>query len=207
MLMADQDTLAFIKGVLANNTPGMISLEMILAKSHEERLALVERAIDWSAQELVKNRHVKQEMTEDGLSIEIVGLLKAMGFDAGHDTQYGGHCDIVVEASGDFLWIAEAKKHKDYDWLLGGFEQLDRRYSTGLAGQDVGEMIIYCFGARADLVLAEYQTRLESARKDVVFDGAIAGGLFRRSKHTHMNTGSDFRVRHTIVPLYFKPTK
>ncbi|MBO9654441.1 MAG: hypothetical protein J7562_08950 [Agrobacterium tumefaciens] len=205
--MTNQDTLAFLKGAFANSTPGTIMLEMAFSDTHEERLALVERAIDWSVQEFVKNRHVKQKMTEDGLSIEIVGLLKAMGFDAGHDTQYGGHCDIVVEARDDFLWIAEAKIHKSYDWLLGGFEQLDRRYSTGLVGQNAGEMIIYCFGARADLVLAEYQKRLESARKDVVFDGAITGGLFRRSKHTHMNTGNDFRVRHTIVPLYFKPTK
>lgn len=205
--MADQDTLAFIKGVLANNTPGMITLEMILARSHEERLSLVERAIDWSAQELVKNRHVKQEMTEDGLSIEIVGFLKAMGFDAGHDTQYGGHCDMVVEASGDFLWIAEAKKHKDYDWLLGGFEQLDRRYSTGMPGQGFGEMIIYCFGKRADLVLSEYQNRLKDARDDVEFDDNITNSLRRRSTHIHMNTGMNFSVRHTIVPLYFEPTK
>ena len=205
--MADQDTLAYLKGVLANNTPGTITLEMALAKTHEERLVLVERAIDWGIQELVKNRHVKQEMTEDGLSIEIVGFLNAMGFDAGHDTQYGGHCDIVVEARNDFLWIAEAKIHKDYDWLLGGFEQLDRRYSTGLPGQDSGEMIIYCFGQRADLVMAEYQSRLETARNDVSFDGTLSDGLLRRSTHAHINTGRAFRVRHTIVPLYFKPTK
>lgn len=205
--MTDPNTLAFIKGVLANSTPGMISLEMIFAKTHEERLALVERAIDWSAQELVKNRHVKQEMTEDGLSIEIVGLLKAMGFDAGHDTQYGGHCDIVVEGAGDFLWIAEAKKHKDYDWLLSGFEQLDRRYSTGMPGQDSGEMIIYCFRRRADLVLAEYQTRLKAARKDVEFDDSVMDGLYRRSTHVHLNTGMKFKVRHTILPLFFEPTK
>ncbi|CDN47980.1 hypothetical protein [Neorhizobium galegae] len=81
------------------------------------------------------------------------------------------------------------------------------RYSTGLAGQDAGEMIIYCFGARADLVLSEYQSRLAVARKDVRFDGAITQGLFRRSVHTHVNTGRDFQVRHLIVPLYFNPTR
>lgn len=136
--MTDRDSLAFLKGAFANNTPATIMLEMVMADAHEERLALVERAIDWSVQELVKNRHVKQTMSEDGLSIEIVGFLKAMGFDAGHDTQYGGHCDIVVEGRDNFLWIAEAKKHGSYDWLLEGFEQLDRRYSTGMPGQDAG---------------------------------------------------------------------
>ncbi|CAN7323302.1 hypothetical protein ELH58_10330 [Rhizobium ruizarguesonis] len=202
-----KDSLAYLRGALAKSTSGTIMLEMALADTHEERLALVERAVDWSVQELVKTRHAKQKMTEDGLSIEIVTFMKAMGFDAAHDTQYGGHCDIVVEAKGDFLWIAEAKIHKDYEWLLGGFEQLDRRYTTGLPGQDAGEMLIYCFGQRADLVLAEYQTRLEAARNDVNFDGTINGGLFRRSTHVHVGTGRDFRVRHTIVPLYFDPTK
>lgn len=202
-----KDSLAYLKGALAKSTPGTIMLEMALADTHEERLALAERAIDWSTQELVKTRHVKQEMSEDGLSIEIVTIMKAMGFDAAHDTQYGGHCDIIVEAKDDFLWIVEAKIHKDYDWLLAGFEQLDRRYTTGLPGQDAGEMLIYCFGKRADLVLAEYQTRLKAARKDVTFDALIDSGLFRRSKHVHVNTGRNFSVRHTIVPLYFEPTK
>ncbi|PDT10235.1 hypothetical protein CO655_14790 [Rhizobium sp. M1] len=43
--------------------------------------------------------------------------------------------------------------------------------------------------------------RIRSATVDV------AQGLFRRSAHTHMNTGSDFRGRPTIVPLFFKPSK
>ncbi len=202
-----KDSIAFIKAALGNSTPAQIMLDMVLATTHEERLKLVERAVDWVSQEFVKTSHVRQEMSEDALTIEIVTSMKAMGFQAAHDTQYGGHCDIIVEARDDFLWIAEAKIHKSYGWLLGGFEQLDRRYSTGLAGQDAGEMIIYCFGARADLVLAEYQSRLKAARNDVVFDDAIEHRLFRRSTHAHENTGRDFRVRHTIVPLYFKPTK
>lgn len=201
------DSLASLKGALGNSTPVQIMVDMAFATDHAQRLSLVERAIDWICQEFVKTSHVRQEMSEDGLTIEIVTSLKAMGFQAAHDTQYGGHCDIIIEAKDEFLWIAEAKIHKSYDWLLGGFEQLDRRYSTGLVGQDSGEMIIYCFGQRADLVLAEFQKRLEAARKDVAFDSSVANGLFRRSTHVHINTGRDFRVRHKIVPLYFKPTK
>ena len=202
-----KDSIAFIKASVNPPTPVQIMLETLMATAHEQRLTLVERAVDWVVQEFVKTRHVRQTMSEDTLTVEIVTSMKAMGFQAAHDTQYGGHCDIVVEARDDFLWIAEAKKHKGYDWLIAGFEQLDRRYSTGLAGQDAGEMIIYCFGERADLVLSEYQSRLSIARKDVRFDGAMTQGLFRRSVHTHVNTGRDFQVRHVIVPLYFKPTK
>lgn len=202
-----KDSIAFIKASISPSTPVQIMLETLMATAHEQRLRLVERAVDWVVQEFVKTSHVRQTMSEDTLTIEIVTSMKAMGFQAAHDTQYGGHCDIVVEARDDFLWIAEAKKHKDYHWLLAGFEQLDRRYSTGLAGQDSGEMIIYCFGARADLVLSEYQSRLTAARRDVRFDDAITEGLFRRSVHTHVNTGRDFHVRHVIVPLYFNPTR
>ncbi|UWU27277.1 hypothetical protein N2600_18150 [Rhizobium sp. WSM1274] len=206
--MADlEDSIASIKASQSHSTPVQIMLDMILATSHDQRAAQVERAVDWVSQEFVKTSHIRQTMGEDLLTIEIITSMKAMGFDAAHDTQYGGHCDIVVEARDDFLWIAEAKIHKGYDWLLAGFEQLDRRYSTGLAGQDTGEMIIYCFVERADLVLSEYQSRLTGSREDVKFDQDITQGLFRRSVHTHVNTGRDFRVRHSIVPLYFSPVR
>ncbi|MGO7864967.1 hypothetical protein ELI36_19110 [Rhizobium ruizarguesonis] len=205
--MAEKEfTLAAIKAAASNPTPVGIMLDMALSETHEERLALVERAIDYIAQELVKNRHVQQDKSEDALTIDIVSHLRTMGFQASHDTQYGGHCDVVVEARDEFLWIAEAKKHTSYDWLLGGFEQLDRRYSTGLSGQDSGEMIIYCFGARLDKVMAEYQIRLTERRPDVAFEVAGDNAIVLRSTHAHENTGRPFRVRHKGIPLYFKPT-
>ncbi|MBP2488991.1 hypothetical protein JOH50_004718 [Rhizobium leguminosarum] len=206
--MADlEDSIASIKASHSHSTPVQIMLDMILAASHDQRVTQVERAVDWVAQEFVKTSHIRQTMGEDLLTIDIITSMKAMGFHAAHDTQYGGHCDIVVEAREDFLWIAEAKIHKGYDWLLAGFEQLDRRYSTGLVGQDAGEMIIYCFIERADRVLSEYQSRLAGSREDVKFDQAITQGLFRRSVHTHAKTGRNFRVRHSIVPLYFSPSR
>jgi len=134
-----------------------------------------------------------------------VTALKAMGFQASHDTQYGGHCDVVIEGKCDFLWIAEAKIHSSYDWLLSGFEQLDQRYSTGLPGQDAGEIIIYCFGARLDRVMSEWETRLVGARPDVSIDRSVTEPLLRRSTHTHKATGGKFRIRHKGITLYFNP--
>lgn len=186
-------------------TPGRIQLQMSLASTHSERLKLVEGAIDYLAQEFTKTRQVRQDMSEDALSIEIVIGLKCMGIQASHDTQYGGHCDIVVEAKDDFLWIAEAKIHRAYDWLLQGFEQLDKRYATGLPGQDAGEMIIYCKGQRADQVTEEWHRRLAEARPDVTFEALGDDPLVRRSTHTHTGTGAPFKVRHKTIPLYFKP--
>src|SRR5258708_1685558 len=110
------------------NTPLTLSLRWAVAATHEERLRIIEEAIDWASQELTKNRHVHKSKTEDELTIDIIGKLKCMGFAASHDTQYGGHCDIVVEAKNDFLWIAEAKIDRSYPWIFKGFQQLDTRY-------------------------------------------------------------------------------
>ena len=81
----------------------------------------------------------------------------------------GGHCDIVVEAQDEFLWIAEAKKHGNYDWLLKGFQQLDTRYTTGLVGQDSGELIIYHFGQRTDKIMAAWAEHLKLNRTTFAF--------------------------------------
>lgn len=185
-------------------TPDRIRLEMIFATSHERRLALVEQAIDWIGQEHTKTRQHRLNRGEDALTTDIVTDLKAMGFQASHDTQYGGHCDIVVEAKDDFLWIAEAKVHGAYDELLQGFQQLDTRYATGLPGQDAGELIIYCRGARADQVMQRWAEHLKSNRTDVEIDPTI-DPLVYRSSHTHEGTGSKFRVRHRVISLHFNP--
>lgn len=202
--MSDLYSLREIFALFGQNDAGEIRLKMMLAQTHQDRLEAVEAAIDWAAAEMVKNRHVKVEHSEDALSIDLVTSLKAMGFQASHDTQYGGHCDIVVEAKSKFLWIAECKIHKDYDWLLKGFAQLDTRYSTGLDGQDAGEMIIYSRNKRADEGMATWKERLKEARTDVEFvDGT--GKLSFRTKHTHELTGTQFRIRHICIPLHFDP--
>lgn len=90
-----------------------------------------------------------------------------MGFDASHDTQYGGHCDIVVEGKDDFLWIAEAKIDTSNTWIFQGFTQLDTRYSTGMPGQDIGEILIYCRRPNATGVLESWLSYLAKKRADL----------------------------------------
>lgn len=194
-----------IHALFGQTDAGEIRCKMIFAQTHQDRLDAVEAAIDWAAAEMVKSRHVKLKHSEDALSIELVTSLRAMGFQASHDTQYGGHCDIVVEGKGKFLWIAECKIHSDYDWLLKGFAQLDTRYSTGLEGQDAGEMIIYSRNKRADEGMATWKERLKDARTDVEFlDGDDK--LRFRTAHVHELTGAKFRIRHVCVPLHFDPS-
>lgn len=178
-------------------------LHMILAKNHEQRLQCVEAAMDWIAQEHSKTRQHRHGRDEDALTTDIITDLKAIGFTAHHDTDYGGHCDIVIEARDDFLWIGEAKIHKGYDWLLKGFQQLDTRYSTGLRGQDNGGLIIYCKTARVDQIMGIWRKRLSKSRADVEIE-TCKDNVFR-SKHIHKSTGNIFTVCHLPISLYFKP--
>lgn len=187
----------------AINPAFRISTNIHLAKTHDEIHSSVEEAVDFVLSEHIKTRHLRQRRSEDELTIDIVTDLKMLGLQASHDTSYGGHCDIVIEAIRDFLWLAEAKIHKDYDWLLKGFQQLDTRYSTGMPGQDTGEMIIYCKGQRADLVLTRWLDHLREKRPDVHVVEQSA--LTARTQHAHKSTGNQFRVRHKMVPLFFAP--
>lgn len=182
-----------------------IRLQLAFASTHEERLKAVHAAIDWIIQEHTKTRQTRFDRSEDALSIDIVTDLKAIGFEASHDTQYGGHCDIVVEARDGFLWIAEAKIHGAYDWLLKGFQQLDTRYSTGIPGQDSGGMIIYCRGQNVAAVMQQWEKHLAAARCDVQISIPADNPLNRESVHLHPNTGLPFKVRHTPVSLHFNP--
>ncbi|WP_353213022.1 hypothetical protein [Rhodovarius sp.] len=191
--------------LLFPDAAGQIRLDMTLATSHKERLAAVERAIDHVVQDLSRTRQLRQHKNEDLLTADIILCLGKMGFQATHDTAYGGHVDVVIEGRDDFLWLGEAKVHGDYNWLMKGFQQLATRYSTGLQGQDAGGMLIYCYNQRADLLMKEWKERLSEARPDVAFDASDKSPIEFHSYHAHVNTGISFKVRHLSVSLYFKP--
>jgi len=128
-----------------------------------------------------------------------------MGFQASHDTDVGGHCDVVVSGRENFLWLGEAKTHKDYDWLYKGFQQLCTRYSTGLPGQDYGGMLIYCYGQNVLEVMRRWRTRLSGERPDLRIEECKGNPLNFRSIHLHDVSGLPYTVRHVPILLYFKP--
>jgi hypothetical protein len=180
-------------------------MEHDLGKNHGQRLRQVEAAIDWIAQEHSKTRQHRYERDEDALTTDIITDLKALGFDASHDQDYGRHSDIVIEARDDLLWLGEAKIHRSYDWLLKGFQQLDTRYATALPGQDSGGLIIYCKTKRIDQIMERWSGHLAKRRPDVLVMACDSNTLIRRSTHTHERTGLPFRVRHVPISLYFEP--
>jgi len=184
-------------------TPTSICIAWMTATTHEQRLNLIERAIDWIAQSFTTTRQNRQDRSEDAITQDIVQSLESMGIDATHDTQFGGHADIAVRGRDEFLWIAEAKIHRDYAWLLQGFEQLDKRYTTGLPGQDAGEMIIYHYRENTRQVMASWIDHLAEKRPDVTIEQESSDPLARRTRHIHNGSGLEFKIRHKAISLYF----
>lgn len=200
-------TLAELRIAGAISPSVRIILDMMLAASHSEQLHAVEAAIDFIAGELSKHRHLKQEHSEDELTIDIIIGLKSMGFQASHDTQYGGHCDVVIEAANNFLWIAEAKIFGDTGDLVDAFRQLTTRYSTGLAGQDCGEIIMYCKRPNLADLVDGWEARIKNDCEPKAVRRCERDPLIVRSVHTHTGSGLQFYIRHRPIMLHFSPQK
>lgn len=177
-----------------------------LAQSHEARLEAVRTALDHACNELEVNKHLKQNLSEDQLTIEICQYLNGLGFQPRHDEQVGGHCDIVIRGKDLFVWLAEAKWHTSYAWLDKGFKQLSTRYSTGVLGQDQGEVVIYCKNRDAKAMLTRWREELGDRNEGIeTFDDPGGNELAFWSEHQHEASGLQFRVRHKVVSLHHEP--
>lgn len=185
-------------------------LRWTFAPSHDERVTILEEILGQAYSSLVDIRGIiaKEDRGEDEISMQVVQMLNAAGISAVHDQHVNGHCDIIVDHSSGFRWLGEAKVHKDYGWLDDGFLQLSTRYGTALAGRDHGELIIYHRGGASATVLEEWRSRLNAAHGTVtVTENRIDTELFFRTVHQCANSGCDFYVRHTIIPLQHDPKK
>lgn len=202
----DEITIDQLRLIGTGNEAFLISLDWQQYRSHDARLATVEKAVDHSIREIMKTAHLYQGRKEDELTDIIIKQLGGMGILATHDTQYGGHCDIVVETQDGFLWIAESKiNNKGYDWILQGFQQLDTRYTTGIKGQDSGDIIVFLYNESMMDFMNEWVKRLSAARPDVSGSFSQNDPTQWVSSHKHARSGLPFRIRHLPVSLYFKP--
>ncbi|WP_223115895.1 hypothetical protein [Paracoccus amoyensis] len=190
------------------NQPGGIVLRWQFAGDHGERLSILEEALDRCYSRLVDTRGLNEDRSEDELSMQVANMLSASGISARHDRHINGHCDIVVDAEDGFMWLGEAKIHSDYSWLADGFLQLSTRYGTAMEGRDHGELIIYHRAGNSLNVLTTWQDRLFANHPDTELSFDIAQPkLFFRTVHKCPNSGCDFHVRHTIIPLMHAPEK
>jgi len=205
--MRDRDgiTLKELLEIFGDSPSDLIKLKYVKADTHRARVDAVDAAIDWAVSELTKTARHNLQASEDSLTLQIVINLKAMGFQASHDTDVGGHCDIVIEGRDNFLWLAEAKIHGNYPWLLKGFRQLTSRYSTGLAGQNDGGLIIYSRRARIDRMMQAWSKHLRDKERGISLAPCPRAPLAFVSMQTHVRTGDQFKIRHVPVSLYFDP--
>lgn len=178
----------------------------IFGQDHETRVRALQKAMDYACNELERNKNIYQNAGEELITVQICSMLRMAGFQAAHDTAVGGHTDVVVSGDDNFLWLAEAKEHSCYAWLDKGFQQLCTRYSTGVPGQDHGEIIVYCFVENARRVLAKWREQLVLRNAGVkTCDAPCGNPLVFFSKHEHPSSGLDFHVRHKAVALYWSP--
>lgn len=203
--LSHEDTIGFLLSVTGGNEPVQISIRLQLAKHHDELLALVRRSIDWVAIQMMQTPQFYFERTEDELSDVVIKMLIPLGFNATHDTQFGGHCDIVISGRDNFLWIAEAKIHSGYDWLFKGYLQLTTRYSTGIASQSNGEMIVFIRQPRIDLVMKKWLGELRQRVPEIsILESKSSSPVFI-SEQPHQRTGIAFSVRHVPISVFFQP--
>ena len=179
-----------------------------IASGHDDRIEILEEALDECYRRLVNGRKIDADEGETQLSKQVADMLSTGGIAARNEQDVNGHCDIVVEASSGFMWLGEAKVHGGYAWLEGGFLQLSTRYGTAMAGRDHGELIIYLRGEKALTVLTTWKDRLLGSDSNIVLTQDIENSkLYFKTRHTCENSGHDFHVRHAIVPLTHNPRK
>mgnify|MGYP003626334515 CR=1 FL=1 len=187
-------------------TPQEAHLDFIYAQSHASRVAALHKSVDYACNLLERHKDKKQGLEEDQITLQICEFLEMAGFQAAHDEYVAGHCDIVVKGRDRFLWLAEAKKHSDYAWLNKGFMQLATRYSTGVEGQDHGEVLVYCYVKDAKATLDRWRIELEVKNPEVSTEDSPCGNpLLFCSKHKHDASGLDFHTRHKAIVLYWEP--
>ena len=193
----------------ASTTPAKICLELSVLHLQNDPyrafVGLVARGLDFSIQCMARDKNVLQGLSEDQLTVVLLGPLKGMTFDASHDTNTGGHCDVVIDGPDEMLWLGEAKKYTSYTKLLGGFRQLMDRYATGTPQQSDGGMIIYSFEASTNEIMAQWRSYLEEAETIQITDVPTRPLEFI-STRAHVGTGQPITVRHTPVVLFHRPT-
>lgn len=179
-----------------------------IAKEHQERIGILEEALSDCYNRLIETRGLNKKQSEDELSMQIVNMLCTAGIHATHDRHVNGHCDIVVDAKDGFMWLGEAKVHKDYAWLEDGFLQLSTRYGAAVTGRDHGELIIYHRQGDSKKVLKTWlQIIQENFPYVAIEEDSTEKYLNFRTKHKCQNSGCNFFVRHSIVPLMHSPQK
>lgn len=190
-------------------SPGLASaLDRGYTKSYDFFVEKLYQDIDEVTAVIERGRDVRRDDSEDRTTEEIVSFLIGRGYAATANSHQSGHCDITVENRAGLVWLGEAKKHSDYDYLWKGFNQLTTRYSTGAPSSTSGGMLIYIRTQKpASDVIAEWRQRLgvQGLTDYVESDCSERPGLSFYSHHKHGVSGLTYSVRHMGIMMAFAP--
>lgn len=178
-------------------------IERKTVSSQENFVETLYKDIDEAIRILEQDRHFYQgpEYHEDHITSCIITFLKGRCYDAEHDTQHGGHCDILVKSSvKSFEWIGEAKLWKGVQYIHGGFKQLTRRYATGTFNDSYGGVLVYVKQTNTKSKTDEWKAWIES-NLPTLGHSDEANSLRFRTSHTHVSSGLPYNVRHMFVVL------
>lgn len=198
----------------ARTTPEKIRLKLMRGvTSYDEFADLVETALNYSIGEMIKEKNIinpagklKNRLDEDQCTLMLTKPLKGMTFDVSHSKNVGGNCDISVEGDSEMLWLGEAKIYSDYGKLMGGFQQLCDRYSSGMPNQTRGALIIYFFDGQIGNVMENWRKYVGEARDQLIANDVVENPLQFQTSEPHGATGIPLNVRHMPVPLMHEPT-
>jgi hypothetical protein len=179
-------------------------LDRILVERYDEFIEALYQDFDCIITLIQENAELRQEDSEDRLTIDIKNQLNCMGYSASHETKHGGHTDLLIRKC-NYIWIGEAKIHSGYDYLWKGFLQLSTRYSTGDIDQMNGGMIIYIFNKNTRSVMEKWQNHLKENHPSCDIKACEKRPLAFFSTHIHEKSGNPFLIRHMPVMLYFDP--
>lgn len=158
--------------------------------------------IDESIYAMQATRELRQNDSEDRLSLDILVGLNQQGYSATHDGKTGGHVDISVRLGGH-SWIGEAKKDGNFH---EGYLQLTTRYvqASGNYAHDHGGLLFYLIQS------PDARGKLDAWRNALTEAGHPCADCSKNrlafySTHKLVGSGTDFKIRTMAVTLYHQP--
>lgn len=160
--------------------------------------------LDDAIQNLENDKHFYQDAKwgEDELTASIKNFLKGRFYDVEHDTQHGGHVDLLVKHQfGKFEWIGETKLWRGPKSIHNGWIQLTERYGTGTSRDDHGGILIYIKSDKSAVKFNEWKEFFSTTVSDAEIE-AEGSPLRFKSITKHPATALPYHVRHMGVSLY-----
>lgn len=148
------------------------------------------------------------ETREDAYSDMLLPYLNKYdehGLVAVREGKSAGHCDIVITL-GSFKWLGEAKKATGYDHIFSGFLQLCNRYSACHSNSRSGGILLYCSQKKVNLVMNRWITHLsENYIEKIASYNNQNDENIKFTKHSHTESGTEYKVIHYPFYLYHNP--